>query len=215
MPFAKGTNRERVHSCLIDAPQTVQELSDLSGVGVSTANNVLSQISNLGHAQYIKNPDGTCGYILGDGKKFRKGNKKLHSDRKTIITEYLINHIGQEITLGGMCKELKIDSNSVNRAIVTKHVDNGHLTVTNQRPRTWMILPSIKPDSASLPRLSTPLQATLLPDTTSPLRTSDALSQLMQVEQQNIAYRSTIQQFLVIYEQLGNILAAAGFLEDD
>lgn len=57
-------------------------------------------------------------------------------------------------------------------------------------------------------------QVTLLPSNTAAMQTSDAISTLMQTGHQNIAYRQTLQQILVIYEQLGNVLAMAGLLED-
>jgi len=59
---------------------------------------------------------------------------------------------------------------------------------------------------------SQPLQ-TYIPQDNPPMQTSTAIQALIQTEQQNAQLRLTLQQILGVYEQLGNLLEAAGLLE--
>lgn len=224
--FKDGTNRSRVYKTLSsDEARTAASISKATGLSERDVKEVLSQIRRLGHTLNKDLPDGTAGWIKGDGSPYTpvkgkavKGQitKKPQTGVGKKVKEYLLARIGHQVTMTGIVGDLKLNSSAYPLAIVTDFVKQGYMSrIGTAKPHTWMINPSMsEPQQTSLMMPAPQPQADLMPHAPDLMQTSAAISTLMQTENKNIVYRQALTQIIGVYEQLGNILEMIGNMED-
>lgn len=226
--YRPGSNREIISDALTKHPQTAQDLSTITGISLEATESVLIQIRPHGVSVSKKDKQtGLTGWTLGNGKPAKTKKAPVKGVRKMIM-QHLSENVGNIISIQGIVTALKLFSEGYPSAILKELEAEGKLTRANSvMPHTWTINASINdPEQAKLlpppPRgfntrpqdmPQQPPQA-FIPDPNAVMQTSAAISHLMQSEQRSIMNQQTLQQILVIYEQLGNILEMAGLIED-
>lgn len=224
--YRPGSNRETISDALTKHPQTAQDLSTITGIAVDAVESVLIQIRPHGVSVRKKDKQtGATGWTLGNGKpiKTKKSGANPIKGVRKLVLGYLRENVGNITSIQGIVDALKLFSVGYPSAILKELEAEGKVTrANNTMPHTWTINASISdPEQTKLlppPRgfkshPPSPPQA-YIPDPNAVMQTSAAISTLMQSEQRSIMNQQTLQQILVIYEQLGNILEAAGLIED-
>lgn len=222
--FQPGTNRARVYDLLTNKPKNAASISEALGLKRGAVQSVLDQISRLGYAKPVGKENGSQNYIRAEGPQPSSKPSLKSTDNKIgdKIDKYLAKNIGNVITIGEATKTLKIKNASNLRRMINHRVEQGHVTIISTiRPKSYRIEPSLlHPSQTELipsPRSSPnpPPTVDITPDMLTPMQTSDAIGQLMQIENTNIQFRHAFHQILANYEQLGNILSSLGMLEED
>jgi len=211
--FTPGSNRERVHNQLTSTPQSLIDIAKSADLPTGAVSSVLDQIRRLGDAERARLPNGLWGYTKGSGKPI---TAKSQSGSKTNVIKYLSKKIGQDVVVSDAKKALKINDGGYINRIFRMLEQEGKLILinANTRPLTWTVHQSILDASTQTSLIpAKPKQAPqpLPPEVAQPGSLTGAL---MQLENQNIVYKQTLIQLIPVYEQFGNILEAAGLLED-
>ena len=219
--FKEGSNRERIHSTLTDKPITVHEVCALSGLSEKDSGEILNQISRLGHSERKVMVDGSRGWVKGSGVppvKSKTSKPKTGTGKK--VREYLKNNVGEQVSIAGIVKALKLSSSTYPSAIMAELAKKGDLTrISDVKPFAWVINPSINDNKQTemLPPTQPPANTMPSPyimPNEAPMGSSSAISALMQMENKNIMYEQGLMQIMNLYNQLGNVLETMGLLEE-
>jgi hypothetical protein len=216
--FTPGSNRALVYEALESTPKSIETICTETGIAEGPVTSVINQITALGYAKLHKS-------LSVDGAKFYtkgRGTKPVKTKAPPIapqVVEYLSKRMGKRVTVAAIMDACNIKSRSPLYNLLDNLTKKGQLSIVdNTNPKQWLVMKNIGLNShykAPPTEETEQIQQALFPASTAPLQTSAAISHLMQTEQQNIMYRSAIQQLIVMYEQMGNILEMLGVLEDD
>jgi hypothetical protein len=215
--FQPGSNRARVYELLNSKPKNKKVIANTLGLKETAVDSVLGQITQLGYAVPVGKENGLQYFIRGDGKP-RKPTRSESTSRREYsdkLEKFFKSNVGNTLTIAEMAKSMKLKSPGSLSNRCKKMAGKGELTVVNTgTPIQYRIEPSTTEGTQTELIPSTPPPA-ITPEMMTPMATSDAIGQLMQIESQNIVYRQALHQMAAIYEQLGNVLEMAGLLEED